>query len=77
MQKQKPPPGCRAGDNANVYVVPSEPMQRFRLVTQVILKDAIILHMGRFGENAPMVIESTPTAVPSSAPEFTIAPGPT
>jgi len=68
-----PVPGG-SGDNANVYVVPSEPMQRFRLVTQVILKDAIILHMGRFGENAPMVIESTPTAVPNATPATSVPP---
>ncbi len=68
-----PVPGG-TGDNANVYVVPSEPMQRFRLVTQVILKDAIILHMGRFGENAPMVIESTPTAVPNATPATSVPP---
>jgi pilus assembly protein CpaB len=47
------------------YVVPSEP-QRPRLVTQGIIQDALVLHVGDFGENLPEVIE--PTATPNPDP---------
>jgi Flp pilus assembly protein CpaB len=51
--------------NETFYVVPSEP-QRARLVTQGIIQDALVLHVGDFGANKPEVILPTPTAVPNA-----------
>jgi pilus assembly protein CpaB len=46
------------------YIVPSEP-QRPRLVTQGIIQDALVLHMGVFGPDKPLVIEPTNTPDPA------------
>lgn len=51
--------------DADFYVVPSE-AQRPRLVTQGIIQDALVLHVGTFGEDKPQVIEPTPTADPAA-----------
>ncbi len=51
--------------DADFYIVPSEP-QRPRLVTQGIIQDALVLRVGTFGEDAPAVIEPTPTADPNA-----------
>lgn len=51
--------------NETFYVVPSE-AQRPRLVTQGIIQDALVLHIGNFGADKPQVIEPTPTAVPNA-----------
>ncbi len=51
--------------NQTFYVIPSEP-QRARLVTQGIIQDALVLHVGDFGANKPEVILPTPTAVPNA-----------
>ena len=64
--------------NSTFYVVPSEP-QRPRLVTQGIIQDALVLHMGNFGPDKPTVIEPTPTAVAgatASAPPPPTSPPP-
>ena len=55
------------GGDGTTYVVPSE-VQRARLVTQMVLKDALVLHMGYFGPNAPMVVLPTDTPLPASTP---------
>jgi pilus assembly protein CpaB len=46
------------------YVVPSEG-QRPRLVTQGIIQDALVLHVGEFGLPKPTVVEPTPTVDPN------------
>jgi Flp pilus assembly protein CpaB len=51
--------------NESFYVIPSE-VQRPRLVTQGIIQDALVLHVGNFGADKPTVIEPTPTAVPGA-----------
>jgi Flp pilus assembly protein CpaB len=51
--------------NETFYVIPSE-QQRPRLVTQGIIQDALVLHVGNFGPEKPTVIEPTPTAVPNA-----------
>jgi pilus assembly protein CpaB len=51
--------------DAEFYVVPSEP-QRPRLVTQGIIQDALVLHVGTFGEERPAVVEPTPTVDPQA-----------
>ena len=51
--------------NESFYVIPSE-AQRPRLVTQGIIQDALVLHVGNFGADKPTVIEPTPTAVPNA-----------
>jgi pilus assembly protein CpaB len=51
--------------DAQFYVVPAEP-QRPRLVTQGIIQDALVLHVGTFGEEKPQVIEPTPTVDPQA-----------
>ncbi len=48
--------------NESFYVIPSE-AQRPRLVTQGIIQDALVLHVGNFGQDKPTVIQPTPTAV--------------
>ena len=55
------------------YVVPSE-NQRPRMVTQGIIQDAVVLHLGDFGLNAPIFVNIEPTAVPESAPAAAEAP---
>jgi hypothetical protein len=59
------------------YVVPSED-QRPRLVTQGIIQDAVVLHMGDFGGNAPVFVEASPTpgAAPAAGAEGTPTPLP-
>jgi Flp pilus assembly protein CpaB len=52
--------------NQSFYVVPSEAQQRPRLVTQGIIQDALVLHIGNFGADKPTVIEPTQTAVPNA-----------
>jgi Flp pilus assembly protein CpaB len=47
------------------YVIPFE-AQRPRLVTQGVIQDAVVLHMGDFAENSPTFVEPTPT--PGAAP---------
>src|SRR5260221_8208954 len=47
--------------NESFYVIPSE-AQRPRLVTQGIIQDALVLHIGDFGPDKPTVIEPTQTA---------------
>jgi Flp pilus assembly protein CpaB len=57
------------------YVIPSEP-QRPRFVTQGIIQDAIVLHLGDFGPDIPYIVptatpvpqEGTPTAAPPPTP---------
>ena len=71
--RMTPVPGG-SGNFTSFYIVPGEAAQRFRLVTQVILKDALVLHMGRFGENAPIVIEPTATPVPNATPGTEVPP---
>lgn len=56
------------------YVIPSE-TQRPRFVTQGIIQDAIVLHMGDFGPDIPYV-PPTPTPVPQEGTP-TAAPPPT
>jgi len=48
--------------NQPFYVVPSEP-QRARLVSQSIIQNALVLHVGDFGPIQPVFVE--PTAVPA------------
>jgi len=74
--RMTPVPGG-TGNYSQFYIIPGEPVQRFRLVTQVILKDALVLHMGHFGENAPIVIEPTATPVPNATPGTEVPPTPT
>jgi pilus assembly protein CpaB len=63
--------------DAQFYVVPSEP-QRPRLVTQGIIQDALVLHVGTFEEQKPEVIEPTPTAAPADpGATATVPPPPT
>jgi Flp pilus assembly protein CpaB len=60
-----------------LYVVPSGP-QLERLVSQSIVQDALVLHLGDFGENLPEVVQPTatpdpvatvpPDAVPTATP---------
>ncbi len=70
-----PVPG--SPDGATTYVIPHDP-QRYRLVTQVILKDALVLHMGYFGETAPIIVVPTPTFDKNATPPPTaIPPSPT
>lgn len=57
------------------YVVPSEPIQRPRLVTQGIIQDALVLRVGDFGPDKPQVIEPTPTPNPDATQAA--EPGPT
>ncbi len=57
------------------YVIPSEP-QRPRFVTQSIIQDAIVLHLGDFGPDIPYIVptatpvpqEGTPTVPPPPTP---------
>jgi len=53
--------------NETFYVIPSEG-QRPRLVTQGIIQDALVLHIGDFRAEKPTVIEPTQTAVPNATP---------
>jgi hypothetical protein len=77
-----PQPVGRGADgveiDADFYIVPSE-AQRPRLVTQGIIQDVLVLHVGDFGEDKPEVIEATPTADPAAeatAPQPTSTPLP-
>jgi pilus assembly protein CpaB len=64
------------------YVVPSEPQQRSRLVTQAIIQNALVLHVGDFPETSPFVLPAPtntpdptlppPTATPTPPPPDTI-----
>src|SRR6185503_13590299 len=49
------------------YVIPSEPLQRPRLVTQAIIQDALVLRVGDFGPDKPQVVEPTPTVDPAAS----------
>jgi Flp pilus assembly protein CpaB len=73
LPKITPIPGL---EGSGFPVIPSEP-QRYRLVTQVILKDALVLHMGTFGPNEPLVIEPTPLPPPPGTPASPVPPTPT
>lgn len=68
----------RGEDGVNIsndfYVVPAE-AQRPRFVTQGIIQDAIVLHLGDFGPDIPFV-PPTPTPVPQEGTP-TAAPPPT
>jgi Flp pilus assembly protein CpaB len=55
------------GSDNTTYVVASE-VQRGRLVTQVVIKDALVLHMGYFGPNAALVVVPTDTPDPKATP---------
>ncbi len=61
------------------YVVPAEP-QRPRLVSQSVIQDAIVLHMGEFGPDKPAVVEPTATPLPEGTeqapPPATATPAP-
>ncbi|MBI4771409.1 MAG: Flp pilus assembly protein CpaB [Chloroflexi bacterium] len=62
---------------APLYQVPSEP-QRPRLVTQMIVQNAMVLHVGPFTEAdrlGPQAATPTPEALPAGAPTPTPAPG--
>jgi len=58
------------------YVVPSEP-QRPRLVSQNIIQDVLVLHVGEFLEEKPQVIEPTATPDPLATVEPAEPPPPT
>ncbi|MGH2521798.1 MAG: SAF domain-containing protein [Anaerolineales bacterium] len=58
------------------YVVPAE-SQRPRLVSQGIIQDALVLHVGDFGEQKPVVITPSPTPEPSGSPTAPPVPTPT
>ena len=73
LGRMTPVPGG-TGANTSYYVVPSETMQRFRLVTQFMVKDAVVLHIGQFGPNEPMTLTPTDTPVPPNATPGTPAP---
>ncbi len=55
------------------YVVPSEAQQRSRLVTQAIIQNALVLHVGDFPENSPFLL---PPPTPSPDPALTPSPAP-
>jgi Flp pilus assembly protein CpaB len=61
------------GSDSTTYVIPHE-LQRSRLVTQIVLKDALILHMGYFGPNAAMVVVPTDTPDPKATPATAVPP---
>lgn len=48
------------------YVVPSEEQQP-RMVTQGIIQDAVVLHLGDFQFDAPIFVEASPTPVGAAA----------
>jgi len=56
------------------YVIPSEPQQRPRLVTQAIIQDALVLRVGDFGPDKPQVIEPTATVDPQASASAPPAP---
>lgn len=47
------------------YVIPSETTQRPRYVSQSIIQNAIVLHLGDFGEDKPVIVEPTLTPDPT------------
>lgn len=57
------------------YVVPSE-AQRSRLVTQAIIQNALVLHLGDFPEDSPFIVPP-PTITPDPALTATPLPPPT
>jgi pilus assembly protein CpaB len=57
----------------DVYVVPSEPQARSRLVTQGIIQDATVLRMGDFGQS---LFPTLPPPTPSPDPAVTQPPAP-
>lgn len=70
--------------SSDFYVAPAEP-QRPRFVTQGIIQDAVVLHLGDFGPNLTYVeptptpvpaTTQTPNATPTSAPPPTATPTP-
>lgn len=60
--------------NQNLYIVPSEP-QRARLVTQSIIQNVMVLHVGDFGVDAPTILVPTPVP-PTPDPNATATPPP-
>lgn len=68
---------------SDFYVAPSEP-QRPRFVTQGIIQDAVVLHLGDFGPNMTFVLPTptplpatpVPNATPTAAPVPTATPEP-
>lgn len=58
-----------------IYVVPSEPQQHGRMISQMIVQDAMVLYVGEYpiepeeGEEAQVVdnLEPTPTPIPGEA----------
>jgi pilus assembly protein CpaB len=59
-----------------IYLVPSEP-QRPRIVSQTILQDVVVLHVGEFPLSQPTVStqpQPTPTPAPGNQPQTVAAP---
>jgi len=57
-----------------IYVVPSE-AQRPRMVSQTLLQDSVVLHVGNFDlpEEAPVVQEAAPAAAPAEGEQAAAA----
>jgi Flp pilus assembly protein CpaB len=62
--------------NQDFYVVPSEAQQRARLVTQAIIQNALVLHVGDFPETSPFILPP-PTNTPDPAQTPSPPPPPT
>ncbi len=62
--------------NIPLYLVPQE-AQRARLVTQGIIQNALVLRVGNFTDEKPLVIEPTATALPPEQQTPTAPPPPT
>ncbi len=63
--------------NQPFYLVPSEPTQRPRLVSQMVLQNVVILHVGTFpyGDEDAQIVQPQPTAQPGqTAPTPTVEP---
>jgi hypothetical protein len=56
-----------------IYTVPSE-SQRPRLVCQMILQNVVVLKLGNFQLNAPVVTTTDPAATPAPAPQSETSP---
>ena len=61
------------GSDNTTYTIAGE-NQRSRLVTQVVIKDALVLHMGYFGPNAALVVVPTDTPIPAATPATAVPP---